>query len=607
MKIFNLNHLKSVLFLTAFVSLSFYSKSATLTATSSTNLCQSHPFVTLVVNPANALNYTWYFYDVYGNLNQLPSPSTNSFDAFYSGNYFCQVTDANGTFNTNSIMVSQAWNGQYLWQNQSPATACGVNNLAVNTNGIYFSSFQWTLNGQIIPGATTPNYSATVGGHYNCWVGNSCGADTNTYGLYIPYVASVIPSMVTISSTVGNNACVLTPFTLSVPSYTGATYKWYYLLSNGSSSLLNSSSNTISLPGYNSPVTYRYLCNISNACATRNSIVDTINFVSTPSVAISSPSLNFCFGDSLKLTATTPTSGLNYQWSNNGVAINNAISSSYFATVSGSYTVSVTNGASCNASSAAINVTRRSKPSSSITTTSSTTICADDSVQLIANTGTGLTYQWQKYYTNINGAVGLSYYAKSSANYRLLVTNQYGCTKQSSAIAVTVNPKPTATITAAGATTFCNGGSVILNANIGTGLIYNWKKNGVNLSGGSTSQYLATLAGLYRCVITNSFGCSRWSNAITVNVPCREEDVELNKNQFELYPNPSTDYFYINLKGEWGSDKSLRITDMAGRDILFNINSFNSKEKIFHQLNPGLYVVTISDGLHFSHQSLLVR
>jgi hypothetical protein len=413
--------------------------------------------------------------------------------------------------------------------------------------------------------------------------------------------------MVTISSTVGNNACVLTPFTLSVPSYTGATYKWYYLLSNGSSSLLNSSSNTISLPGYNSPVTYRYLCNISNACATRNSIVDTINFVSTPSVAISSPSLNFCFGDSLKLTATTPTSGLNYQWSNNGVAINNAISSSYFATVSGSYTVSVTNGASCNASSAAINVTRRSKPSSSITTTSSTTICADDSVQLIANTGTGLTYQWQKYYTNINGAVGLSYYAKSSANYRLLVTNQYGCTKQSSAIAVTVNPKPTATITAAGATTFCNGGSVILNANIGTGLIYNWKKNGVNLSGGSTSQYLATLAGLYRCVITNSFGCSRWSNAITVNVPCREEDVELNKNQFELYPNPSTDYFYINLKGEWGSDKSLRITDMAGRDILFNINSFNSKEKIFHQLNPGLYVVTISDGLHFSHQSLLVR
>ena len=82
---------------------------------------------------------------------------------------------------------------------------------------------------------------------------------------------------------------------------------------------------------------------------------------------------------------------------------------------------------------------------------------------------------------------------------------------------------------------------------------------------------------------------------------------EVYLEEIKLYPNPSTDYFYINLKGEWGSDKSLRITDMAGRDILFNINSFNSEEKMFHQLNPGLYIVTISDGLHFSHQSLLVR
>jgi hypothetical protein len=561
----------------------------------------------LVANPSNALNYTWYFYDVYGNLNQLPGPSTNSFDAFYSGNYFCQITDANGTFNTNSIMVSQAWNGQYLWQNQSPATACGVNNLAVNTNGIYFSSFQWTLNGQIIPGATTPNYSATVGGHYNCWVGNSCGADTNTYGLYIPYVASVIPSTVTISSSVGNNACVLTPFTLSVPAFSGATYKWYYLLSNGSSSLISSTSNTISLPGYNNASTYRYLCNISNACATRNSIVDTINFVSTPTVAISSTSLNFCIGDSLKLIASTLTSGLQYQWSNNGVPISNVSNSNYYANASGTYSVLATNGSSCSATSNTLTVTQRYKPSAVITPTTSTTVCDGDSVGLVANTGSGFTYQWQRFYNNISGATNPNCYLKLSGNYRVVVTNQYGCSKQSSAIAVTVNPKPTATITAAGATTFCNGGSVWLNANTGTGLTYNWKKNNVSLSAGTTLQYLATLAGQYRCVITNSFGCTKWSNAITVNVPCREEDVELNKNQFELYPNPSTDYFYINLKGEWASDKSLRITDMAGRDILFNIQSFDSDEKIFHQLNPGLYVVTISDGLHFSHQSLLVR
>ena len=602
-----MKNLKSITILAVFLLLRIYSNAATLTATSSTNLCQTHPFVTLVVNPANALNYTWYFYDVYGNLNQLPGAFSNTFDAGLSGYYYCQVTDANGTTNTNTVMVSQAWNGQYQWQYQSPATACGVNNLYVNTNGIYFSTYQWTLNGQIIPGATTPNYAATVGGHYNCWVGNSCGSDTNTYGLYLPYVSSVIPATVAITSSVGSNVCVNTPFTLSVPAYAGASYKWYYLTSLGSAVLIStSSSNTLSMPGYNNAATYRYYCNISNGCASRNTVVDTINFITSPTVTLTAASVNFCSGDSLKLIASTSTGGLQYQWSNNGVLISNVSNSNYYAKASGSYSVIATNGSSCSATSNTLTVTQRYKPSAVITPITATTICEGDSVGLAANSGSGFTYQWQRFYTNIAGATNSNCYLKLSGNYRVVVTNQYGCSKQSSALSVTVNPKPSAIISAAGATSFCAGGSVLLNANTGSGLTYNWRKNNVSISGATSSQFSATLAGLYRCVVTNSFGCSKWSNTITVSVPCRAEEF-MQDNKIILYPNPATNVVNMKLQGEWTQNKTIRVVDIGGREVLCRFIAVADDELVIQGLVAGFYRVTVADGSKFMSESLVVN
>jgi oligosaccharide reducing-end xylanase len=45
-----------------------------------------------------------------------------------------------------------------------------------------------------------------------------------------------------------------------------------------------------------------------------------------------------------------------------------------------------------------------------------------------------------------------------------------------------VNAAPNASITPAGPTTFCSGGSVTLNANTGSGLSYQWLLNGNNIS-----------------------------------------------------------------------------------------------------------------------------
>ena len=73
---------------------------------------------------------------------------------------------------------------------------------------------------------------------------------------------------------------------------------------------------------------------------------------------------------------------------------------------------------------------------------------------------------------------------------------------------ITVNPAPAAVITPLGDTTFCPGGFVVLQANIGAGLTYQWTRGGVSIPGAVTSEYIANITGSYQVSEINSFGCS---------------------------------------------------------------------------------------------------
>ncbi len=90
---------------------------------------------------------------------------------------------------------------------------------------------------------------------------------------------------------------------------------------------------------------------------------------------------------------------------------------------------------------------------------------------------------------------------------------------------VNVVPNTTATITPAGPTTFCSGGSVVLNANTGTGITYQWQKNAVNIPGATASNVTASQSGNYTVImqktnlITNNFSASAFTNVNTYNIP----------------------------------------------------------------------------------------
>lgn len=75
-------------------------------------------------------------------------------------------------------------------------------------------------------------------------------------------------------------------------------------------------------------------------------------------------------------------------------------------------------------------------------------------------------------------------------------------------IAPSTSNLPTSTITPSGPTTFCFGNSIILNANTGTGLTYVWERDGIVLSGLTSSSITVTNSGNYKVIVTNTAACS---------------------------------------------------------------------------------------------------
>src|SRR6185436_9249300 len=229
-----------------------------------------------------------------------------------------------------------------------------------------------------------------------------------------------------------------------------------------------------------------------------------------------------CPGNSVQFNDTTGTSLISRKWYFQGGTP--ATATGLHPTVTynspGNYTVTLvrTTAAGTDSTVKASYIQVQTPPPAVASPGGPTTFCVGGSVLLSANTGAGLTHQWQKNSVDIAGATSSAYSANTTGSFRVIVTAANTCSTISNTIAVTLNGKPSAVITAGGAVTFCPGGSVLLTANTGTGFTYVWKKNTVAIAGATTNTYSVTATGDYKVTITNLNGCSRTSNTISVTV-----------------------------------------------------------------------------------------
>ncbi len=241
--------------------------------------------------------------------------------------------------------------------------------------------------------------------------------------------------------------------------------------------------------------------------------------------SFSATSTSLCPGQSTTFTNTTPGTTLTTKWYFNGGTPSTSTASS--PTVSyaapGTYPVALVTTSASGSDSTITNsfITVNAPPAPTVTANGPTSFCSGSNVLLKGNTGSGLTYQWQKNNNNISAATAANYTATATGNYRVVETNSYGCSATSATVTVTSNPKPSAILTSGPITTVCPGDSVVLTANAGSGYTYTWKRNYVLIAGATGANYSAKTTGNYFAVVANAFGCTKSSNIIpvTVNTP----------------------------------------------------------------------------------------
>src|SRR6185436_3141988 len=141
--------------------------------------------------------------------------------------------------------------------------------------------------------------------------------------------------------------------------------------------------------------------------------------------------------------------------------------------------------------------------------------CSGESVVLTV-AAAGYIYQWKKNGANISGATLQNYTAKKTGDITCAVSSSCGSTT-SNTIHVTANPKPEVSISAAP----CSGSAALLTCTSDpvTGVKYQWKKNGTNISAATNPTYSATTNGTYKCLVTiTATACKKTTPELSVTI-----------------------------------------------------------------------------------------
>ncbi len=231
----------------------------------------------------------------------------------------------------------------------------------------------------------------------------------------------------------------------------------------------------------------------------------------TPGITVNGP-VTFCSGGSTELVSNSANT---YEWLHNGLSTG-VTTQNFTVTAGGSYEVVVQDCSGTRDTATAVNITVNQLPTASVTPSGSIGMCTGETTLLSANTGAGFAYQWYKDLVMISGATQSTYTVSQAGSYHIEITEN-GCTGVSNTVVVQVSNKPNAVIIPAGPTSLCDGETVILDANSGTGLTYQWYKDAAVIVGATIPSYAVTQAGSYTVLVSHN-GCDSLSPPVIVTV-----------------------------------------------------------------------------------------
>jgi hypothetical protein len=364
------------------------------------------------------------------------------------------------------------------------------------------ANYQWYVDSIPIPGATFQTYIANTNGSYQVSTQNSCGIGISP-ATFVTIAASIKADFQFTDSVF----CQL-PATVRFTNLSNADqYYWNFGDGSNESTEINPS-HSYSAPGVYMVTLFAY--GVQCADTIKKSVkIELASSPVVPNISVSGDT-SFCSGPNGGVWLTTnKINDLKYQWLKDGMLIQNAIDTSYFATSSGTYSLRVYNNCKTDSAvSRGVQVNVSSSPSQPIVTANGPlNFCNGGSVTLTSSTTTN--NQWYKDGVIISGATNQAYIASAAGSYTVVYSSACGSATSDPAI-VTTSSTPavitTPPIYISGDTTLCSGNSVWLYTSKINGVSYVWLKNGTPVTSGSIHDtgYVATSAGLYSVRIYNT-------------------------------------------------------------------------------------------------------
>ena len=451
------------------------------------------------------------------------------------------VTSTDATLTVNAPSVSPSITTQ---PGNQTVTAGQTASFSVSASGTAPLTYQWRKNGSNISGATSSTYTppATVvgdsGAVFSVVVSNAVGSATSSNATLTVNAAPVSPSITTQPASQTVTAGQTATFSVTASGTAPLTYQWRKNGSNISGATSSTYTTPATAVGDNGSV---FIVVISNAASTVTSTDATLT-VNAPSV---SPSITTQPGNQTVTAGQTAsfsvsasgTAPLTYQWRKNGSSISGATSSTYTtpATAVGDsgalFTVVVSNAVgNVTSSSATLTVNAVGAavaPAITVQPADQLAIGGQTATFSVTASGTApLSYQWKRDDINISGATSSTYttpvtsLADSGAVFTVTVSNSVGGITSNGAT-MTVKLTPTISTQPASQDVIVGGTVSFAVVASGTGpLSYQWRKNGSNISGATSSSYttpaavMADSGAIFTVVVSNAVGTVSSSNAI---------------------------------------------------------------------------------------------
>ncbi len=344
--------------------------------------------------------------------------------------------------------------------------------------------------------STSLTASAQVDGQYYFVVTNTENGFTCTDTAFATVTADFSLPLNVMASAAGQLGCGANSSTQLSGSTTtsGATYEW---LDPGNNQISTTTTATASQTG-----TYQFIVtNPTSGCKDTVDVEVTADS-SIPDITATGGVID-CNNTTATINATSTASGVNYSWSGPGGYT--ATTSSDVVSVTGAYSVTVTDPSNGCTNSTGVVVADSTTPPT-IVTTGNIVGCNSAGVTITASSNTGDSYSW----TGPNGYTSTAQNPNDivdAGNYTVVVTNPNGCTNSD---VVVVTPNTTApTVNPTGGTISCTNPNVTIdaNSNPSTDVSYSW----TGPSGTPTTpSFVTNLPGLYEVTVTNDLnGCTQ--------------------------------------------------------------------------------------------------